>query len=151
MPKLDVEGCNLYYIVKGKGTPIIFIHPPTLTCENFEYQLEELSRNFKVIAFDVRGHGNSQSSSQPITYSLIAKDMKSLLDYLEIKKSFVCGYSTGSSVALEFLLTYPENSLGGILIGGMSEVRQGYLKNKISLGVQLAKARAISFLVFSIS
>ena len=151
MPKLEVEGCSLYYIVKGEGTPIIFIHPPTLTCENFEYQIEELSRNFKVIAFDVRGHGNSQSSSQPITYSLIAKDMKSLLDYLEIKKSFVCGYSTGSSVALEFLLTYSENSLGGILIGGMSEVRQGYLKNKISLGVQLAKARAISFLAFAIS
>ena len=102
MPKLDVEGCNLYYIVKGKGTPIIFIHPPTLTCENFEYQLEELSRNFKVIAFDVRGHGNSQSSSQPITYSLIAKDMKSLLDHLEIKSLLYVGIQQEAQLPWNF-------------------------------------------------
>lgn len=151
MPMLDVDGSSLYYIIKGEGIPIIFIHPPTLTCENFKYQFEELSRDFKVIAFDVRGHGKSSSSSQEITYSLIAKDIKTLLAYLKIKNAFICGYSTGSSVALEFLLTYKECALGGILIGGMSEVRQGYLKNKITLGVKLAKVGAISFLAFAIS
>ncbi|ABS22017.1 alpha/beta fold hydrolase [Bacillus cytotoxicus] len=151
MPMLDVDGSSLYYVVKGKGTPILFIHPPILTHSNFEYQIEELSKHFKVIAFDIRGHGKSLRSKEPITYSLIAKDMKVLLDHLKIKNAFICGYSTGSSVALEFLLTYAERSLGGILIGGMSEVRQGYLKNKISLGVTLAKIKAISFLAFAIS
>ncbi|MBC6973358.1 alpha/beta hydrolase [Bacillus sp. Xin] len=151
MPMLDVDGGSLYYIVKGKGVPIVFIHPPVLTCVNFEYQIEELSQNFKVIAFDIRGHGRSQYSKQPITYPLIAEDIRCLLDHLEIKKAFVCGYSTGSSIALEFLLTFAERALGGILIGGMSEVRDGYLKNKISLGVKLAKVGAVSFLAWSIS
>ncbi|PEY38367.1 alpha/beta hydrolase [Bacillus cereus] len=151
MPMLNVDGSSLYYIVKGKGVPIVFIHPPVLTCVNFEYQIEELSRNFKVIAFDIRGHGRSQYSKQPITYPLIAEDIRCLLDHLEIKKAFVCGYSTGSSVALEFLLAFAERALGSILIGGMSEVRDGYLKSKISLGMKLAKAGAVSFLAWSIS
>lgn len=145
MPMLDVDGSSLYYIVKGKGVPIVFIHPPVLTCVNFEYQIEGLSQNFKVIAFDIRGHGRSQYSKQPITYPLIAEDIRCLLDHLEIKKAFVCGYSTGSSIALEFLLAFAERALGGILIGGMSEVRDGYLKNKISLGVKLAKAGQFHF------
>ncbi|MCI0765782.1 alpha/beta hydrolase [Bacillus sp. TL12] len=146
MPMLDVDSSSLYYIVKGKGVPIVFIHPPVLTCVNFEYQIEELSQNFKVIAFDIRGHGRSQYSKQPITYPLIAEDIRCLLDHLEIKKAFVCGYSTESSIALEFLLTFAERALGG-----MSEVRGGYLKNKISLGVKLAKLGAVSFLAWSIS
>lgn len=148
---LDVEGSSLYYTVKGEGLPIVFIHPPVLTCMNFEYQIEELSQKFKVIAFDIRGNGRSQYSRQPITYPLIAQDIRRLLDHLEVEKAFICGYSTGSSVALEFLLTYAESAIGGILIGGMSEVRDGYLKNKISLGVKLAKAGAVSFLALSIS
>ncbi|HHT7239925.1 TPA: alpha/beta fold hydrolase [Bacillus cereus] len=151
MPMLDVEGSSLYYTVKGEGLPIVFIHPPVLTCMNFEYQIEELSQKFKVIAFDIRGHGRSQYSRQPITYPLIAQDIRRLLDHLKVEKAFICGYSTGSSVALEFLLTYAESAIGGILIGGMSEVRDGYLKNKISLGVKLAKAGAVSFLALSIS
>ncbi|WP_242280719.1 alpha/beta fold hydrolase [Bacillus cereus group sp. BfR-BA-01347] len=151
MPMLDVEGSSLYYTVKGEGLPIVFIHPPVLTCMNFEYQIEELSQKFKVIAFDIRGNGRSQYSRQPITYPLIAQDIRRLLDHLEVEKAFICGYSTGSSVALEFLLTYAESAIGGILIGGMSEVRDGYLKNKISLGVKLAKAGAVSFLALSIS
>lgn len=112
MPMLNVDGSSLYYIVKGKGIPIVFIHPPVLTCVNFEYQIEKLSKEFKVIAFDIRGHGRSQYSRQPITYSLIAQDIKRLLDHLEVKKAFICGYSTGSSVALKFLLTYVESTLG---------------------------------------
>lgn len=151
MPMLDVDGSSLYYTVKGEGFPIIFIHPPVLNYVNFEYQIEELSRNFKVIAFDIRGHGRSQYSKQPITYSLIVEDMKRLLDYLGVKKVFVCGYSTGGSIALEFLLDFAERALGGILIGGMSEVRDGHLKNKIALGVKFAKAGAVSFLALSIA
>ena len=151
MPMLDVGGSNLYYTVKGKGIPIVFIHPPVLTCVNFKYQIEELSQKFKVIVFDIRGHGRSQYSRQPITYSLIATDIRHLLDHLKVEKAFICGYSTGSSVALEFLLTFTERALGGILIGGMSEVGDGYLKNKISLGVKLAKTKAVSCLALSIS
>ena len=130
VPTLDVDGISLYYTVKGKGIPIVFIHPPVLTCVNFKYQVEELSREFQVITFDIRGHGRSQYSEQPLTYPLIARDIKQLLDHLKIKKAFICGYSTGGSIVLEYLLHSADRSLGGIVISGMSQVSTKYLKKK---------------------
>ena len=112
MPMLDLDGISLYYTVKGKGIPIVFIHPPVLTSVNFKYQMDELSKKFKVITFDIRGHGRSKYSKQAITYQLIVEDIKHLLDHLEVKKAFICGYSTGGSISLEFLLSHGDRALG---------------------------------------
>lgn len=112
MPMINMNSASLYYTVKGSGTPIVFIHPPVLTSVNFKYQLEELSKNFQIITFDIRGHGKSPYSPEPITYPLIIEDIIRLLDHLNINKAFLCGYSTGGSIVLEFLLTFPERALG---------------------------------------
>jgi pimeloyl-ACP methyl ester carboxylesterase len=151
MAILELEGVSLYFSVKGEGKPIVFIHPPLLTNENFRYQMEELSKDFKVITFDFRGHGRSLYSNQPITYPLIAEDMKHLLDHLGIEKTFLCGYSTGASIALEFMLTYSDRALGSILVSGMSEVSDFYLRKRISLAVKLANPRTLSFLAYAIT
>lgn len=144
MAFMMVNGCRLYYTVQGQGTPILFIHPPVLTHFNFKYQMEELSKYFKVITFDIRGHGRSSFSRQPLTYPLIVEDMKQLLDHLDIQKAFICGYSTGGPIALEFLLTKPNRAWGGIVISGISEVSDWVLKNRIALGIALAKSKALS-------
>jgi pimeloyl-ACP methyl ester carboxylesterase len=151
MPFIMVNGCKLYFTVQGHGTPILFIHPPVLTHFNFEYQMKELSKYFQVVTFDIRGHGRSSFSKQPLTYSLIVEDMKQLLDHLKIQKIFICGYSTGGSIALEFLLSYADRALGGIVISGMSEVSDWFLKNKIVLAITLAKLKALPALALSTS
>lgn len=150
MPVININGIDLYYHVKGQGIPIVFIHPPLLTSMNFFYQVNELSNHFKIIVFDIRGHGHSSFSERALTYPLISQDIKQLLDHLSIDKAFICGYSTGGSIALDFLLTHPERSLGGILIGALSEVKDQSLKNKITLGVKLAKWNALEALALSV-
>lgn len=151
MPTLDVDGISLDYAVKGEGFPIVFIHPPVLTSVNFKYQIEELSHEFKVITFDIRGHGKSQYSSLPVTYPQIVEDIKHLLSHLKIKKAFICGYSMGGSIVLEYLLHSADWALGGIIISGMSEVSDEHLKKRISLGMSLANKGAVPFLALSIS
>ncbi len=152
MPILEVDESTLYYTIKGKGIPVIFIHPPVLTSINFIYQLEELSRYFQVITFDIRGHGRSPFSRKPVTYPLIVEDIKNLMDHLEIKQAFLCGYSAGASILLEFLLsTSKRRALGGIIISGMSEVSDWHLKNRIRLAKNLARIGALPALARSIS
>jgi pimeloyl-ACP methyl ester carboxylesterase len=151
MPFITVNGCKLYFTVQGQGTPIVFIHPPVLTHFNFEYQMKELSNYFQVVTFDIRGHGRSSFSKEPLTYPLIAEDIEHLLDHLKIQKAFICGYSTGGTIALEFLLTKANRAWGGIVISGMSEVSDWFLKNKIVLAITLAKIKAISALALSTS
>lgn len=150
MPFLNVDGTNLYFNVRGKGISLVFIHPPLLTSVNFEYQIKTLSQYFQIITFDIRGHGKSQYSREPISYSLIVEDIKQLLDHLNVKKAFICGYSTGGSIVLEFLLTAAERALGGIIISGMSEVRDLSLKKRISLGITFAKSGVIPVLSWPI-
>lgn len=142
MPFAAVNGTRLHYHVTGRGLPILFIHPPLLNQANFNYQRAQLSDRYKIITFDIRGHGRSSASKAPITYPLITEDMKQLLDFLEVKQAVVCGYSTGGSAALEALLTYPDHFIGGVLLSGMSEVSDWKLRNKIRLGSALASLRA---------
>jgi pimeloyl-ACP methyl ester carboxylesterase len=151
MTTANINGLSIHYIDRGKGTAILFIHPPVLTCLNFTHQLQELSPHFRTIAFDIRGHGKSQLSKHAVTYPLIVEDIKQLMDRLSIDKFFLCGYSTGGSVVLEFLLTHPDRACGGIIISGMSEVNDWQLRNEISMGISFSKINAIGALAFTIA
>lgn len=143
-----INGYQMHYKDLGKGTAIVFIHPPVLTSLNFQYQMA-LSADFRIITFDIRGHGQSKPSREEITYPLIVEDIRQLMDHLKIDKAFVCGYSTGGTVVLDFLLTCPERALGGIIIGGMSEVNDKKLKNKISSGRLLSRLGVVSPIALS--
>lgn len=138
MSIIDVNGTRLHVHVKGSGIPIVFIHPPLLGQSVFAYQKEQLPDMFKVILFDIRGHGKSAPSEAPITYPLIAEDTVRLLDELGVEKAFIAGYSSGGSVALEAMLRYPSRFYGGILISTMSEVSDWQLKSRIYMGTKLA-------------
>ncbi|MFF2447975.1 alpha/beta fold hydrolase [Neobacillus sp. NPDC058068] len=151
MPILAGVGSGIYYNVIGEGIPLVFIHPPLLTSANFKYQVEELSQKYKVITFDIRGHGQSGFSKQPITYQMIANDITQLLDHLKIEKSIICGYSTGGTIVLEFMLTHRERALAGVIISGMSEVNDFYNEKRIVIAKLLSKIRAKKLLGFAIS
>lgn len=140
MPIVSINGTVIHYKVHGdQGVPIIFVHPPLLTSANFRYQQVQLSGQFTVITFDIRGHGRSGPSKAPVTYALIVEDLKQLLDYLKIKQAYICGYSTGGSIALEAMLTHPNRFIGGILISAMSEVSDVSLKSRIRLAIGMSK------------
>lgn len=108
----------------------------------------------------VSGHPVSQDgcdqlisgpSQKTVTYPLIVDDMRKLLDELQVDKVFLCGYSTGGSIVLEFLLTYPERAFGSILVGAMSEVHDFRLTTRISLGATCARLAALKPLALSVT
>ncbi len=142
MPYGMINGVKMFYRMKGSGIPIVFIHPPLMTSANFIYQLEQLSDQFQVIAFDIRGHGKSGHSDVPLTYSVIADDLIQLLDLLNIKKAYVCGYSTGGGIAMEAMLNEPGRFHGGILVSSMSEASDWLLRVRLAAAVAVASMKA---------
>ncbi|QYR20905.1 alpha/beta hydrolase [Paenibacillus sp. sptzw28] len=147
MPFAKINGIMLHYRTSGEGIPVVFIHPPLLTGANFNYQHAELSYDFQVVTFDIRGHGRSAESDIPVTYELIAEDLIQLLDHLQIDKAFVCGYSTGGSIALEALLAYPDRLYGGILISAMSEASDIVLRTRIRLAMGFSRSKSLSLML----
>jgi pimeloyl-ACP methyl ester carboxylesterase len=149
MPKIEVNGTILHVHKTGKGIPLVLIHPPLLTSETFNYQKAQLSDEFKVITFDIRGHGESQPSKRKLTYPLIAEDIRQLLDALDIEKAYICGYSCGGSIVLEALLAYPDRCLGGIIVSGMAELSHGLHRSEAWLAAKMSSIRPLRSVVSS--
>jgi pimeloyl-ACP methyl ester carboxylesterase len=146
LPTLEINGSLLFYEEQGTGLPLIFIHPPLLTHLTFQRQMEHLSHNYRVICFDIRGHGRSSASERPITYPLVVQDVLHLIDHLRLKKVILCGYSTGGSIVLEAMITVPERFAGGIIISGMSEISDFFVRNQIKVAIALMKIKMMSVL-----
>jgi len=107
--KISVNNIIAGYTDEGpENAPvIIFIHGFPFSKEMWNKQMEALRENFRVIAYDVRGHGNSYSGTDDFTIELFVKDLLSLMDVLEIKKSVLCGLSMGGYIALNAIENHP--------------------------------------------
>ncbi|MGQ4875852.1 MAG: alpha/beta fold hydrolase [Promethearchaeia archaeon] len=103
-----VNGVNLCYLIDGEGFPVILIHGYGAKKEVWKPQIVDLSKYFKVIAYDIRGIGKSERPDYPYTMDILADDLKGLLDFLGIKKSHIIGRSLGGMIAQNFALKYPE-------------------------------------------
>jgi pimeloyl-ACP methyl ester carboxylesterase len=139
MPIVHVESSlPIYYESSGSGLPIVFIHPPGMGHTVFRYQ-KELADSFRVITYDIRGHGNSGLNDEPVSIPLLAHDLRLLLDSIGVDKAIICGYSAGGSIAQEFALSYPERTFALILSGGYPEVSTFILKREYEAGMKMVR------------
>ncbi|MBA2583807.1 MAG: alpha/beta fold hydrolase [Bacteroidetes bacterium] len=70
-------------------------------------QVQALMDNYRVITYDIRGHGNSDSGNEDFSIELFVKDLIGLINALEIDKTFLCGLSMGGYIALNAIENYP--------------------------------------------
>ncbi len=98
------DSCKIFYDIKGEGKPLVFVHGWSGTSEYFHHQVEELQKHYKVITYDLRGHGQSDKRirilENNMTMQRYAQDLKQLIDYLELKDVNLTGWSMGTSILL---------------------------------------------------
>ena len=98
----------------GRGEPIVLLHGGTSNLESWVSVgvVENLQKDFRVIAFDARGHGKSDKPREPSAYGRQqALDVVRLLDHLKIKRAHVVGFSLGGSTVAQLLTLHPERFL----------------------------------------
>src|SRR5687768_18328775 len=99
----DSAGVQIRYVEEGQGQPIVLIHGALGSIESNWIQtgvITNLSRDHRVIALDMRGHGKSGKPYEPAAYGHhMAEDIVRLLDHLKIQKAHLVGYSFGAVVA----------------------------------------------------
>ena len=114
---IDVNDIKIYYEIYGKGEPLLLMHGNSGSIENFVFQIPELSKHFKVIAVDSRAQGRSTDSEKEITYALMASDMATLIDKLNVGSVYVLGWSDGGNNGLELAYAYPEKVRKLVIVG----------------------------------
>lgn len=99
---------RLHYMEQGTGFPLILLHGNGEDHTYFTHQIEYFSKQFRIIALDTRGHGQSPRGDTPFTIRQFAEDLRAFLDEHGIGKAHILGFSDGGNVALTFALQYPE-------------------------------------------
>ena len=94
---------------------IIFIHGFPFNKSMWNMQMDALKDNYRVIAYDIRGHGNSDPGIDDFFIELFVNDLLRLMEKLRIEKSILCGLSLGGYIALNAVLKYPDRFDGLIL------------------------------------
>ena len=107
MPKVSVNGLQLFYEIEGDGEPVVLI--PGFAAGRWIWfkQTSELARSFSVVVFDPRGVAQSDKPEGSQTITLLADDVAHLLRTIGIESAHIVGASFGGFVAQEFALKYP--------------------------------------------
>lgn len=99
---------QLHYIEQGQGQPLILLHGNGEDSTYFEHQIPYFSKDYRVIAIDTRGHGQSPRGEKPFTIKQFAEDLHDFMDEKGIERANVLGFSDGGNIALTFALKYPD-------------------------------------------
>ncbi len=107
---LERKGCPLHYWTAGpEGRPlVVFTHGACVDHHSFDPNLPVVAGDYRVLAWDVRGHGRSQPMGDRFTVPLAVDDLLALLDRLGYERAVHIGHSNGSYIGQELVFRCPE-------------------------------------------
>lgn len=104
---------RMSYTDVGQGLPVVLTHGFPLSKQIWAPQTEALTKKYRLITSDLRGHGESEATPGPYTMDVLADDINDLLDALHIQQRVIVGgLSMGGYVAMAFARRHPERLAG---------------------------------------
>jgi len=109
MSYADLGQVRLYYVIDGPAdAPVLVLSNSLGTCADmWARQVPALSRRFRVLRYDTRGHGQSSVPAGDYSFAQLAGDVVRLLDHLDIAQADFCGLSMGGPTGLQLALDHP--------------------------------------------
>src|SRR5712691_6948834 len=110
MTTIDSDGDSINYESHGAGPALLLSHGYVATSRMWDGQVAAFADRYRVILWDMRGHGQSGDPSDPALYSqaLTVGDMAAVLDASGEERAIIGGLSLGGVMSLAFQLAYPE-------------------------------------------
>jgi pimeloyl-ACP methyl ester carboxylesterase len=132
MPTLNRNGVDIYYEVHGTGPTVLLTHGFSATSEMWKANIAALARKYRVIVWDMRGHGRSDYPEDMAAYSeaLTTGDMAALLDTHGAGQAVVGGHSLGGFMTLAFHVAHPDRCKALMLF----DTGPGYKKDEARAG-----------------
>ncbi len=109
---LLVKNRKIFFSDHGKGKTVVLLHGYLESLETWYDFSKKLSKKFRVISFDIPGHGESDLLSDEHSMELLAKTINHSLKKLGVKTCFIVGHSMGGYVSLMFHKLFPEMLFG---------------------------------------
>ena len=110
-----INGIDLHYETKGIGEPLLLVHGFGSCAAEWQSLTDAFASLYRVIAIDMRGHGQSTNPTGRFTHRQSAEDVRALLDHLTIPKARAIGFSSGGMTLLHLAAKYPDR-LGKLVL-----------------------------------
>jgi pimeloyl-ACP methyl ester carboxylesterase len=108
LPKIEVASTRLYYEESGKGDPIILVHGLGGSVFDWIMQIPFFSKVYRVIAVEMRDHGESDKWSGPYDIKMFSEDLDQFVGKLGVQKSVFFGVSMGGMIVMQLALDHPK-------------------------------------------
>lgn len=112
------DGGSLHVVERGHGRPLVLLHGVTLQWWVWGAQFNTLADRYRVIAWDMRGHGRSTTGTDGVTLEAVADDLATLLVELDLRNTVVVGHSMGGMALGRFCTRHPalmDERCGGLM------------------------------------
>ena len=96
------DEAKIYYEDHGKGQPIVLVHGWLCSSKFWQKNAPELAKEFRVVTLDLRGHGNSSKTLNGHTIAQYGRDVRAVVDWLDLRNFTMVGWSLGGSVVLSY-------------------------------------------------
>jgi 3-oxoadipate enol-lactonase len=132
MPEVEVNGALLHYQGDGpEAAPVVlFSNSLGTNLHMWDNQVRVLAEKYRVVRYDSRGHGQSQTTPGPYTIESLGKDALGLLDALHIGKFFFCGLSLGGVVAQWIGVNAPDRVSAVVISNSAAKIGNDEFWNK---------------------
>ena len=110
MPSVNLNGVGMHYQVEGfaDAPPLLLSNSLGTTLELWQPQLEAWRHERRLIRYDTRGHGRSETPAPPYSIEVMAHESLALLDLLNIKRADFCGLSMGGMIGIWIAIHRPD-------------------------------------------
>ena len=122
MPKIRVRDIEMHYEETGQGTPLLLIHGLGSSARDWERQVPFFSKEYRVITFDVRGHGQTDKPGGPYSVKLFAEDTAEFMKAIGVESAHIVGISMGGMIAFQLAVTAPERIKSLVIANTGSEL-----------------------------
>jgi pimeloyl-ACP methyl ester carboxylesterase len=119
------NGTGIHHEAHGQGAPILLTHGFGATSRMWDEQIEEFTDRYRLILWDLPGHGGSPTPRSASTPDGLVKEMLAILDSENADRAVLIGLGAGGALTLRFWRDYPARVRGLVLIGTMPGLRSG--------------------------
>lgn len=134
------------YVVDGKGPTVVLIHGMGLNRDMWDWQLAPLTQRFRVIRYDLLGHGDSADPPADCGMDHLVAQLDGLLEHLQVQRCALVGFSLGGMIVRAYALAHPGRAAALAILNSAhdrNEAERAGMRERLDRAVRLGHVATI--------